>query len=307
MRRRGASLFACAVVILLCAGNPLTLPALQLGHPEDLLGAVLCITGVLCAINDRPIWAAVLVGLAIPNKEWAVLAVGPVLVALHRTRVRALLVSGGVAGVLLAPLLLRAAGGFVAQASSVGLHSGSIFQPWQLWWFLGRRGHVVYNVIGGYRLPPAWITSLAHALVITIMLPLSALYARLARTRGRHPNDVLLLLALLFALRCVLDPWDISYYSLPFLLALLTWESLSFDRPPALTLAASFAAWLILRGTGTGALNLPPDVQAAVFAIVSIPSLIALIGAVYVPGVWPRLAWRRQSAPRIAAAVQPSA
>jgi hypothetical protein len=282
MRRRGASLFACAVVILLCAGNPLTLPALQLGHPEDLLGAVLCITGVLCAINDRPIWAAVLVGLAIPNKEWAVLAVGPVLVALHRTRVRALLVSGGVAGVLLAPLLLRAAGGFVAQASSVGLHSG-------------------------YRLPPAWITSLAHALVITIMLPLSALYARLARTRGRHPNDVLLLLALLFALRCVLDPWDISYYSLPFLLALLTWESLSFDRPPALTLAASFAAWLILRGTGTGALNLPPDVQAAVFAIVSIPSLIALIGAVYVPGVWPRLAWRRQSAPRIAAAVQPSA
>jgi len=49
---------------------------------------VLCTAAVLCALNDRPTWAAVLLGLAIPNKEWAVLAVGPVLVALPRARVR---------------------------------------------------------------------------------------------------------------------------------------------------------------------------------------------------------------------------
>ena len=307
MRKRGASLLACAIAILLCAGNPLALPALQLGHPEDVLGAVLCITAVLCARNERPIWAAVLLGLAIPNKEWAVLAVGPTLLALPRTRLRALLVTGAVAGALLAPLLLRTSGGFVAQASSAGLNTGSIFQPWQLWWFLGTRGHVVYNVIGGYRLPPDWIASLGHTLVIAIMPPLSALYAWLNRTRARRPNDVLLLLALLFALRCVLDAWDISYYSLPLLLALLTWESLSFGRPPVLTAAASFAAWLIFRETGTGALNLSPDMQAMVFAIVSIPSVIALIGAVYAPGVLPRIAWRARTEAGMAAAVQPSA
>ena len=56
---------------MLCyVANPLTLSALEIGHPEELLGAVLCIAAV-CAMNDRATWAAILLGLAIPNKEWA--------------------------------------------------------------------------------------------------------------------------------------------------------------------------------------------------------------------------------------------
>jgi hypothetical protein len=291
MRKRACSLVACGVAVLLCVANPLAVPALQLGHPEDLLGAVLCIAAVLCALSDRPMWAAVLLGLAIPNKEWALVAVGPVLVALPRARLRTLLTIGVVAAALFAPLLVRASSGLVAQASAAGLTTGSIFQPWQLWWFLGTRGHVIYNVIGGYRIPPGWVTNLGHTLVIALMPPLSLLYARLQRTGGRrHPHDVLLLLALLLALRCVLDPWDISYYSLPLLLALLTWESLSFDRPPVLAVAASFTAWLVFRETGIGALNLSPDVQALAFTIVSIPSVLWLAAAVYAPGVLPRVA-----------------
>lgn len=312
MRKRACSLLASAVAVVVCVANPLAVPALQLGHPEDLLGAVLCIAAVLCALSDRPIWAAVLVGIAIPNKEWALLAVGPVLVALPRGRLRALLTISAVAGALLAPQAIRASSGFVAQASAAGLNTGSIFQPWQLWWFLGSRGHVIYNVIGGYRIPPGWITNLGHTLVIVLMPPLSVLYARLRRTRGRgRPHDVLLLLALLLALRCVLDPWDISYYSLPCLLALLTWEALSFDRPPALAVAASFAAWLVFRETGTGALNLSPDAQALAFTFVSVPAVMWLAGAVYAPGVLaqigrrprtdattsPAVGWRRAPTP----------
>ena len=38
---------------------------------------------------------------------------------------------------------------------------GAIFQPWQLWWFLGSHGPVVRDAFGtvkvGYRTPPAWI------------------------------------------------------------------------------------------------------------------------------------------------------
>ena len=94
MRSLGRSRGARALALMLCVANPLTLPALQIGHPEELLGAVLCIAAVLCAMHDRPTWAAVLLGLAIANKEWAVLAVGPVLLGLDRARLRALVVTG---------------------------------------------------------------------------------------------------------------------------------------------------------------------------------------------------------------------
>jgi hypothetical protein len=308
MRKRGGSLLACALVILLCTANPLALPALQFGHPEELLGAALCVAAVLCAMDQRPIWAAVLLGLAIPNKEWAVLAVGPMLVMLHRGRFRSLVIIGAVAGTVLAPLVIGATGGFVAQTSAAGLNTGSIFQPWQIWWFFGSQAHVVSTVIGTYRVSPGWVARLGHTLVIALMPPMSALYAWLPRTRARRrPNDVLLLLTLLLALRCVLDPWDVSYYSVPFLLALLAWESLSFDRPPVLTMTASFATWLIFRETGWGALNLLMDQQALAFAIVSIPSVIGLALAVYAPGVLPGLDRRRRRAPVVPAVAQAGA
>ncbi|HWE08327.1 MAG TPA: hypothetical protein VG325_03165 [Solirubrobacteraceae bacterium] len=285
MRSRGASLLAVAVALLLCVANPLALPALELGHPEELLGAVLCVAAVLCALHDRPTWAAVLLGLAMANKEWAVVAVGPVLVALPRGRARALLVSGAVAAAVMAPLIIGASGGFVAQATATGLNTGPTFQPWQLWWFFGSHGHAVKGLSAGYRTAPAWIGGLGHTLVIAIMPPLTALYARRrAHCAQPRPNHhVLLLLALLLALRCALDPWDISYYSLPFLLTLLSWEALGFARPPVLTLAATFAAWFIFRETSTLALNLSGNAQAMAFAVVSIPSIVALAGAVYAP------------------------
>jgi hypothetical protein len=304
MRATGASTWARALALMLCVANPLTLPALELGHPEELLGAVLCVAAVLCAMHDRPIWAGVLLGLAIPNKEWAVLAVGPVLVALPRGRIQALLTTGAVAGAVVAPLLIGASGGSVGQATATGLSTGSIFQPWQLWWFLGSHGHVVKGLYGavkvGYRTPPSWMGSLGHTLPIAIMPPLCALYGWLRRGVARRPPNVaLLLLALLLALRCVLDPWDTSYYSLPFLLSLLTWETLSYDRIPVVSLAATLAAWLIFEQASNLPVTLSADTQALVFAIVSVPAVIALSVAVYAPGVRQLLARR---APRDTAA-----
>ncbi len=145
----------------------------------------------------------------------------------------------------------------------------------------------------GYRTPPGWIESIGHSLIVAIMPPLTALYVVVQRRRSyRLPNAPLLLLALLLALRCVLDPWDISYYALPFLLTLVTWESLSFNRPPVLALMAAFAAWLIFQQTYR--LNLSADTQAMVFAIVSVPSIIALNVSLYAPGVRQSLVSRRR-------------
>jgi hypothetical protein len=314
MRASGASAWARAVALMLCVANPLTLPALQLGHPEDLLGAVLCIAAVLCAINQRPTWAAVLLGLAIPNKEWAVLAVGPMLVALERGRVRALVITGAVATALLAPFMLApvligASGGGAAGTASTAANAvstGAIFQPWQIWWFLGSHLHGVLTggLKVGYRTPPGWVETMSHPLIVAVMAPITAVYAWV-RSRGarRRPTDALLLLALLLALRCVLDPWDISYYSLPFLLALVAWESLSFNRPPVLGLVATLAAWLIFQQTAV--LGLSADIQALVFALVSVPSVIALGVGLYAPGLVRRLIARPGREPATAAAVWP--
>ncbi|HEX3979414.1 MAG TPA: hypothetical protein VHW96_24290 [Solirubrobacteraceae bacterium] len=295
MRAAGASTLARAVALMLCIANPLTLSALEIGHPEELLGAVLCVAAVLCAMHDRPTWAAVLLGLAIPNKEWAVLAVGPMLVALQRGRVRALVITGAVASVLLAPFMLAptltsASSSGAASAAASAVNTGAIFQPWQIWWFLGSHGHVVRGLNGnikpGFRTPPGWIESVGHPLIVAIMVPLTGLYAGLRRRRaGRLPNAPLLLLALLLALRCVLDPWDISYYSLPFLLTLLAWETLSFNRAPVLSLLAALAASVIFQQVPDLPIVLSPDMAALVFALVSVPSIIALSLALYLPGV----------------------
>ena len=301
MRALGRSRGARTLALALCVANPLMLPALQLGHPEDLLGAVLCIAAVLCAMDDRPIWAAVLLGLAIPNKEWAVLAVGPVLVALQHGRLRALLITGAIATLLLAPFvlvphLLASASGSatVASTAATGLSTGAIFQPWQIWWFFGSHGHAVGALGGhltaGFRTPPGWIDRFSHPLIVAVTVPLTALYAGLRRRSPYQvPNAPLLFLTLLFALRCVLDTWDTAYYALPFLLALLVWEALSFDRVPVRSLTGALAVWIIFDRASSLSLYVTPDMAALIFALVSVPSVLALTLSLYAPGLARRL------------------
>ncbi|MGZ4169764.1 MAG: hypothetical protein ACXVSE_04350 [Solirubrobacteraceae bacterium] len=299
LRARGASFFARAVVVLVCAANPLALSALQFGHPEELLSAVLCVAAVLCALRGRTAWAAILLGVAIADKQWAVIATGPVLVALPHHRLRALLTAGGVATALMAPFLIGAAGGFTGQATAVGLHPGALFFPFQIWWFFGSHAHDM--TLPGHpmmvlRTPPAWLGSLGHTLPIVIMPPLTVLYARLRPAPcGRGP-EVLLLLATLLALRCALDPWDNSYYSLGWMLALVSWEALTYARPPVLSLMATLAAWIILRATSGFGIGLPTDTEALIFLLVSVPGICALAVAVYVPEVGRRLVPRSRRA-----------
>jgi glycosyl transferase family 87 len=298
-----------AVALSVCVANPLTLRALELGHPEELLGACLCVAALLLAASDRPLWAGTLLGLAIANKEWALLAAGPVLLVLpersggRRRRVLCLTSAGAVAAAVLAPLALVSSS-FTASTRALASPASPIFQPWQIWWFFGHHGRLVHGLYGapkpGYRTYAPWAVAISHPLIPAAgILLVVALW--LTRRRSAQPGGAvlsegtgLLALALLLLLRCLLDTWDVVYYSLPFIFALLAWEIGGPDRPemgqrpPAIALSSTVLAWMSfqwLPANGASA-----DLQAAFFLAWTLPLCAWLALALYAPGfirAWP--------------------
>lgn len=286
MGERGRSTGVRMLVLGLCVANPVTLRALDLGHPEELLTAALAIGAVLAAADRRVVLAAVMLGLAIASKQWAVLAIGPVLLALPERRVLALGTAGAVTAAVLAPIFLAGSHGAVVEGAR---STGTIFQPWQLFWSLGDSGHVVIGGDGlpkpdGYRVPPQWLSPLTHPLIALLVVPLSLVWARLRGSIGGGEQ----LLALLLLLRCILDPWNNIYYALPFLLALLAWEGLCRpERPPILALAATVLVWVTFQELPT---RLSPDLQSAFYLAWSLPLAAWLGREAFAPGRSPRVA-----------------
>jgi len=302
LRKLGATRLARWTALGLCAANPVTIYACQIGHPEELLGAVLCVAALLAARGKRVVWAGLLLGLAIVNKEWALIAIGPVLLALPAHRWRALAIAAATATVFYAPLMIAQWTAHTTPSPVALSGTGSIFQPWQIWWFLGATGHVVRNsngvILHGYREAPAWLSGLTHPLIVLLGVPLTLLAARQGRRR-EGSGDALLLLVALLLVRCVLDPWDDVYYLLPFIIALVSWESLERRRPPLLGLIATFATWAVFEALPA---NTSADARSAIFLALALPALIALGLAIYAPRTLSR-ASRRWTAP---ARIQPS-
>jgi hypothetical protein len=278
LRRAGGGIVAAAAALALCAANPITYKVLQIGHPEELLGAVLCVVAVLFAQRGRANWAALALGLAIANKQWALLAIGPVLVALPGQRWRTLIAAGAVAVAFVAPIMLSSVTIKAGTSRLIVSDTGTLFHPWQVFWFFGPRGHwlaTMGNYIPrGFRLPPSWLGGRAHLLIVWLGLPLTLLAVR----RRARPADALLLLALLMLLRCWLDPWDNVYYPLPFIVALLAWETTVARRLPYAAVAATAATWLIFDYLP---LHLTVDEQAVSFLIPATLTLAALSAVVY--------------------------
>jgi hypothetical protein len=278
----GSGRLARLLALGLCIVNPITVRILEIGHPEEILGAALCVGAVLVAQRGKAGWAGLLLGLAIANKEWGLLAVAPVLLALPGRRVLTIATAAAVATAVYFPLVLPtiAHHGALSGASPVaGSASGTIFNPWQLWWFLGSPGHLVNAgstlPATGYRHSPAWLTDIPHPLIVALSVPLFVL----ARRRRADP---LMLMALLFALRCALDPWDIFYYAEPFLLTLTAWESLAHRRPPVISLLAGLAVWFVfLKVPG----HVSADQSALVFAALAVPGIAALAIGVFRPSL----------------------
>jgi hypothetical protein len=255
------------LVVALVAGNPLMLQALAIGHPEEMLGAALCVGAVLAALYKRPWLAAVLLGLALGQKAWAVL------MAVDRRRWSVLALASGIAALLVAPFLLaESSRGTMATAGG----TFDMFQPWQVWWPLGEHGHAVQGFFGvakdGYRVAPNWIAHVTHPLIAFLVVPATLLWRR-RHGPGPASADVLLLLALLFLARCVLDAANNSYYHLPFLIAVAAWEALQRERPPLLSVGAAGLVWLTVVELPD---HISPDAQCAAYLAWTLPAMAVL-------------------------------
>jgi len=236
-RRRGARPLEWGLVVALAAGSPIAYQALLYGHPEDLLAAAGSVLAVLAASHGRPLLAGTLLAAAIATKQWAVLAVLPTMLAAPRGAWRVAAIAATGAALVLVPLALA------APASHAPLiTSGALFHPHQVWWPFGVPAPAEFTAAGhGELTAPTWLPAIPHPLIVALALPLAALWWR---RPSRNPADAFALLALVFLERCALDPWNLVYYHLPLVLALLAWEVRSGRRLPLLTLVTTAAVWL---------------------------------------------------------------
>jgi hypothetical protein len=253
LRRRmltlGRPLAAALLVSVLAVLNPGVLRSLHWGHPEEFLGAALCVGAVIAATRGRHLLAGLLLGLAIGTKQWAVIAIIPTLLAAPEHRIRLTALAGLIAIVIAAPALLLAPKAVVATHTAAA-GAQPVVAPANVWWPLSAPRTAAERAAGapGFaaKLPP-WLGTITHPLIVLLGIPIGYLFWRRRHKLG--PGDALALFALLMLLRCVLDPWNIDYYHAPFLLALLAWEALARDGWPRVTLLASVALALTFPAT----------------------------------------------------------
>lgn len=290
MRRRGISVVSQVGTVGLCVLAAAILDAIFFGHPEETLGATLCIAAVLLSGAGSPTLAGLALGCALINKPWGILAIPPVVLASQWGLVRL-----GVATSAVLAAWLGLAFGFDpvrflhAMSSAAGLDV--VAHPVDVWWPLA---HSVRQAgITPYYAPPAFLVDHAREIAVLLAIPLSVPLALsrlravgpfgvvghdLVRTRpigagDRESTDAALaLLALLFLLRCMLDPSDHVYYSIPFVLALLAWESRA-RQGPVLALLAAGLLWLVFH-TISGIAGL--WWQYAAYMLVMLPFVILL-------------------------------
>jgi hypothetical protein len=238
------------LVAVLAVASPPLIAAVRLGHPEEALAAALAVGAVLLAAKDRTIPAAILLGLALATKQWALVAVAPAVVAAPRpARFRLVAVAAAAAALLTLPAFAADAAGFIHVNHQAATTPGTIGHTTV--WFLLAKPHMLHlhHVPAG--LPteltvyhvPAWVKSVSHPLIVLVPLPIAVLVAR--RNAADTRTRALALLALAFLLRCVLDPVDNAYYHLPLFLALLAYDVTTRTRRlPVVTLLTAAALWV---------------------------------------------------------------
>ena len=294
MIRRGRPWTIWALVAAAIVVNPLTYQAAYWGHPEEVLAAALTVGALIASGRRRWLLGGLMLGAALATKQWAALAVVPALIAAPAgTRVRLALTAAALAAALTVPMLAADPDRFQAaqeMVSSASSYTNTVTAT-NLWWPFASKstdegidGFGQTTTITQYSLPDD-VGRVLHLGVIAVALALSLLYAR---RRGRNnPDDVLQLVALLFLLRCVLDPLTFSYHHVPFLIALISFEAL---RRPVPVLSAVAIGALLLMNEVVVPLGEPVLINAFYLAW-TIPLAGAMALSLFAPRRYEALSW----------------
>ena len=294
MIRRGRPWTIWALVAAAIVVNPLTYQVAYWGHPEEVLAAALTVGALIASGRRRWLLGGLMLGAALATKQWAALAVVPALIAAPAgTRVRLALTASALAAALTVPMLAADPDRFQAaqeMVSSASSYTNTVTAT-NLWWPFASKstdegidGFGQTTTITQYSLPDD-VGRVLHLGVIAVALALSLLYAR-RRGRG-NPDDVLQLVALLFLLRCVLDPLTFSYHHVPFLIALISFEAL---RRPVPVLSAVAIGALLLMNEVVVPLGEPVLINAFYLAW-TIPLAGAMALSLFAPRRYEALSW----------------
>ena len=248
--RRGTSRIGQVLIVAVCLFNPLIDDALYFGHPEELLTASFAVGALLAAGQRRLVLAAVLAGLAVATKQWALLIVCPALLVLERERIRAALLMLAVAAGTTLPLVIgnftafRYTLNYIATAQGVTTNMSWLypFSPAKVvrlsYIFGGARNVNAHTVL-------AIVAELDHPLIIWLGVAIPFL-VWLFRGRELSVEAMLLAVALVFVLRCALDPETEPYYHLALLFTLVALDATAGRRIPLAGLAGAAGAFTVL-------------------------------------------------------------
>lgn len=261
-RSRGMGPLGQLMIVVLSVFNPLTSTAIAMGHPEELLTASLCIGTLVAACEQRPVLTVVLLGLALACKQWSVIAIPPILLALERGRVRALVGALMVAALVTLPEFASSPATYLSNQLSLASHHRSESSALSWWWPLAPNV-TRYVLIGGAKVPvtlhrlPLQLVGSLHALIITLDAAIAAIVARV-RGLPLRPNDAFALMAVAFLLRCALDTQTMPYYHAPLFLDLLAWDAFTAGRLPLRALGGALLSWVLFERLTPGLIGVAP-------------------------------------------------
>ena len=239
------------VIALVVAGlafvNTAVVRAVNWGHPEDLLCAGLLLAAALAATRARWYLTALLLGMALATKQWALLGLLPIALSAPCRRVSIAAVAIGLAALLTLPFALEAPArqlSVVKAASNpeafwhTGQATGGVTHvtpPNVVWPFATKRHEFRSGIWVRSEVVSDWVVRAFHLLIGLLVLPLSWVAWRAKRA---GPDRWLGVLAAIFLLRCVLDPLNFDYYHVGAIVFLAAWEGLTRRSAPVLTAIA---------------------------------------------------------------------
>ena len=244
VEKTGQSQSIALALVLLLLVNTAVVRAVHWGHPEEIMCAALLLCAALAASRAHWLVTAVLLGVAVATKQWALLGVVPILCAAPRARIPIAVVAAAIVVLLTAPFVIAAphrmetVARYTANPQKFWNRRGDethVTAPDVIWPFAERRHEVRAGLHVRSGVVPDWVVTASHALIAALVLLL--VWLGLRDTRA-GPDRWLGVLALIFLLRCLLEPVNLGYYHVAALLFLGAWEGLVLRRAPFITAVA---------------------------------------------------------------------